>query len=358
MGRFIFLCLGILCCWSEMVEAYEPLSQQANFCPAPQTRFYKFYIDQKKVDFYTNFDWNQVITCVTRLIFVVHGTGRNALARFQTIVKAAESVNACEQTLIISPFFKTENDEPADDDYFFSNSGWKQGNTSNNAGTHISSFAVADRMMTEALTRGYFPNLRNVIVTGHSAGGQYTQRYALTSPLVEQYPNLKFKFAVLNPSSYTYLDGLRPHPTKIHRFDYPIFTIAGQAIMRPEYLAVAGLCADAYNDYKYGLERKNSYGNKTSNAKLIKNYLKRDVYYLLGSEDNDEYDDDLDKTCPAKLEGRTRLDRGVKYSDYLNIYYPQAQHTLEIIPEVDHNSDEMYNSPITTKILFDQPQRR
>ena len=56
---------------------------------------------------------------------------------------------------------------------------------------------------------GIFPNLKTVVVVGHSAGGQFVNRYAAggagcPNPLVE------VRYVIMNPSSYLYVDDLGP----------------------------------------------------------------------------------------------------------------------------------------------------
>lgn len=316
-------------------------------CPSVGKYNGSFYLDDKKIDLYASHPFNVGNDCIEDLIIAIHGNERNVPYTFDSIFQATQSVAKEQKTLIIVPFFKTTDDLPSLQDYFWSNSGWKQGNTSNNSGPQISSFEITDIIINFLIETKKVPNLKNITILGHSAGGQYTQRYALTSPIAAAYTQFDFQFLVLNPSSYTYINGLRPHPTKVNLFEIPI-TSSGK--MKPDYKKVAGECAKTYNDYKYGLEDKNAYGEMLSNDELIAQYIHRNVFYFLGSLDIDD-DDSLDETCEARLQGKNRLERGKNQFNLLETFYRHT-HTLQIIENVGHESRKMYNDPLVKQVLF------
>jgi pimeloyl-ACP methyl ester carboxylesterase len=84
-----------------------------------------------------------------------------------------------------------------------------------------------------------FPNLHSVVLAGHSAGGQFVQRYATAN--TERLPTL---YIVANPSSYLYMDKQRWTASS------PEF-----AVPSPQEQSICPL----YNHYKYGLEGLNIY---------------------------------------------------------------------------------------------------
>src|SRR5262249_51528255 len=59
-----------------------------------------------------------------------------------------------------------------------------------------------------AARREAFPNLKLIVVTGHSAGGQFTHRYAAATH-VEKQIRIPMRYVVANPSTYLYLDETR-----------------------------------------------------------------------------------------------------------------------------------------------------
>lgn len=308
-------------------------------------------IGTKKITYYSNFPLNQLNNCIEQVIYVVHGSEREAESRYFSVLNAAKSLNKQNNVLIIAPFFKTNDDNPGSNDYYWTDSGWKQGNTSTNNGTQISSFSVADTILNTVTTNAMFPLLKNVTVTGHSAGGQYTQLYALTTPNPDQHPTFSYQFLVLNPSNYSYLNNLRPHPTTSNLFEQPVYWDGKSWKMKPAYQA-AGNCPNSYNEYKYGLDDRNNYASQFPINTLINQFLGRKVYYFLGDQDTDPNDPSLDTTCSAKLQGPYRLKRGQNFYAFLNQYYPTHQHAVGIVPGVGHEGSEMYGSNVVKAVLF------
>ena len=92
-------------------------------------------------------------------------------------------------------------------------------NYNNNA--TISSFGAMDVLLESLCDRKRFPNLQRIVVTGHSAGGQFVHRWALSSNSwcfgdgqyahrwapKSDLPNVRT--VVANPRSFTYLDNRR-----------------------------------------------------------------------------------------------------------------------------------------------------
>lgn len=329
-------------------------AQCINPCTQEENCLREFFIGDRKVDLYSSFPLDQANQCVERAVFVVHGTERNAWSRYDQVLDSARELSLGPKVLVISVHFKTLDDDPDDDDYFWSSNGWKQGNTSNNGDDDISSFAVADRILGDVIKYGNFPNLKDVAVTGHSAGGQYTQMYALTSQITELYPVTKFRFLVLNPSNYTYLNRLRPHPSLPNFFEEPVEEIRGRLRMKSHFRLAAGDCPNDFNEYKYGLERRNetAYANRFSESELINQYTSRRVFYFLGELDNDRFDDSLDDSCEARLQGEHRLARGQNFFSFMNQYFGQHEHLIGVVDDVGHDSREMYDSVEVKTALF------
>lgn len=262
---------------------------------------------------------------VDRIVIALQGVKREAETRVKAVMKAARSRNFAKKILVISPYFKIDTDEKSNGEMFWTKEGWKQGDDSKDS-SRRSSFAVVDTIIKRILKRNIFPNVKKIIVTGHSAGGQFTQRYALTTGLPELYPSIDFTFVVMNPSSYAYLNNYRP----IENYNV----------------------ARRYNDYKYGLENLNPYASLFTVRELQKQYLERQVFYVLGEADNDPNDDMLDKSKAASLQGNNRLSRGELYYEQLNKYFPHHHHKLVTIPKVGHEAAKMYDAESVKDILF------
>lgn len=324
-------------------------------CPTPCKNeaacLSQYFIGTRKVDFYSNYPLDQSNNCIEHVIVAIHGTTRDAYSRFSDVRDAVKAHNLESKTLIIAPYFKTDEDNPDWNDYYWSSDGWKKGNTSNTGWRDVSSFSVTDLMLESVLSSNDFVSVNHVSITGHSAGGQYTQLYALTSPSPDNFSYLDFSFLVLNPSNYSYLNEYRPHPTTAGLFEIPVYLSGSRLKMKSPYNKTAGDCPNSYNDYKYGLNERNLYSEDISNNDLIYQYLNRHVFYFLGSLDTlqDSY---LDTSCSAKIQGRYRLERGNNFFNFLNTFY-YHNHELFIVDGVGHDAGKMYASSIVQNVLLE-----
>ncbi len=241
------------------------------------------------------------------MIIGIHGNSRNAVGLFDDLVNTI-SPDKLKNTLILVPYFMTKEDSPSSNDLYWTDNGWKQGDLSASSGTKISSFAVVDLLLREA------PQAKAIVITGHSAGGQFVQRYAIgsKSPVASS-----ITYLVANAGSYMYLDDKRP--------------------VRP-----ATKCNS--NRYKYGFELVSFYHYMYTNdrAAKIAAYLKKDVVYLLG--ELDVTNEDLDTSCPANYQGPNRLERGIYFYESL-ARQGDHNHTFMVVPGVGHSADQMYKSP-------------
>jgi pimeloyl-ACP methyl ester carboxylesterase len=266
---------------------------------------------------------------VTRAIVVVHGINRNAQDYFGSIERAATNIGVAETTIIIAPRFQIEQDEREDHDAYWTDSGrnsWKDGGGAL-APAGLSSFKVMDEVLTALADNDRFPGLTRITLVGHSAGGQFTQRYAAAGRAPDTLRGVTIVYVTANPSSYLYLNSYRP---------------IGEKLLES---------CPGYNDYKYGLDRRNEYCSILNDERIRHQYIGRLVTYLLGSADVDQ-DDDLETVCAANVQGRNRFERGRFYYSALRTFFPSAQHDMVIVPEVGHDHDAMFNSTQGKTAIF------
>ena len=281
---------------------------------------------------------------VRRAVVVLHGTGRNATGYYQSMLRAAGAAGKSHESIIFAPHFLTRDDiehhHLGNEVPFWTDDNWKHGAPSllGSAGNaQVSSFSVVDLVLDLLTDTARFPNLKSVVVAGHSAGGQFANRYA--GGTAHPYP---VKFVVANPSSYLYMDKRRRLPFA------PAFTFPS-----PSEEQGCGMI----NSYKYGLDHLNVCGYMLAvGAEQIRaRYEQRRVTYLLGEDDNDPGDDDLDKSCAASYQGRHRYERGATYYDYLQEYYGPSitlKHRFVPVPGVGHSAGDMFNSPEGISEIF------
>jgi pimeloyl-ACP methyl ester carboxylesterase len=269
-------------------------------------------------------------SAVTAALIAVHGAGRNPVSTLTGMMNAAKAAGADQNTLIIAPFFEAEDDYPSSDEARWTDEGWKSGEDAIQP-RGMSSFTVMDDLMTGLANKATWPNLSHIGLVGHSAGGQFTQRYAAAGQAPSVLRGVSIDFVVANPSSYLYLEPNRPDSSGTH-FEVP-----------------ATSCR--YDDYKYGLRNRPPYLNQLSTEQIIHNYTTRNITYLLGDADTTPKHD-FDGSCAAMLQGNTRFQRGTFYFNRIHSLYPQAPQTLVVVPEVGHDHYAIFESEQARHILF------
>ncbi|MBB4689489.1 alpha/beta fold hydrolase [Amycolatopsis jiangsuensis] len=266
---------------------------------------------------------------VTEAVVVIHGAGRNADGYFERMVEATGDAGAGDRTEIVAPHFQTSDDDPGDDEVTWTNGGdtsWKDGGDSVSS-PRVSSFTVVDEILAKLADRKAFPKLARITLAGHSAGGQFTQRYAAGGKAPARLTGVSFHFVPANPSSYLYFTPDRP---------------------------VAGGLPDScpgYDDYKYGLKQLNPYLSGYPAGALARQYTAREVTYLLGGDDVHQ-DHGIDQSCEAEAQGHHRLERGENYFSALHKACPDAPHEQVLVPGVGHDSGAMFDSEPGRNALF------
>jgi len=237
-----------------------------------------------------------------------------------------------DETIVVAPYFQTTEDLPGPNEVYWSSSGWKKGHLSLTGGPtpRISSYEAIDVIVGLLANRARFPAIEEIVVTGHSAGGQVTHRYAAGSAVEEDLPGIRMRYVVANPSTYLYLGP--------ERWDGAGFSV-------PELAP----CPD-YQRWHYGLTDLNSYMNRSTLQEVDARLTGRDVTILIGSADTGLAS--LDISCGAYLEGQNRFDRGQKLMDFMDALRPGHSHVERIVPGVAHSSSGMYTSPVGLNALF------
>lgn len=316
------------------------------------TTVLRFEGDTLRIPYFSNRRLDETLPGIRRAVVVVHGTLRNAHAYFHAIEAAAAEVPGADTTsLLVAPQFLTEADVAADtlpdDHLFWAYMGWRQGDQSLSTVAHprparISSFAVIDTILLRLAQN--LPDLEKIVISGHSAGGQFVNRYAAGNPVHDQLTGawgLEVQYLFSNPSAYLYLDERRWVPGSAWSFAPP----------SPEQVAFC----PGYDLYKYGLNDLNEYMD-IGTATLRAQYSSRRVACLLGGNDNDPNSGYLEKNCEAMLQGETRLQRGLLYRRHLIDTFGMeilANHYFAIVPGVGHDQRGIFTSSCGIRVLFD-----
>jgi hypothetical protein len=284
---------------------------------------------------------------VTTLIIMIHGSGRNVDDYICTTHAATPTPN---KTLVIAPWFLAPEDgkinltDSTADALVWTDDGpiwhtWRYGADAVNA--PISAYEVVDVLLnyvTENVVR--FPKLRRIVVAGHSAGGQWTQRWSLlsSSPAFIN-PLVHVRVVVANPKSFCYLDARR---------------YTNESLRVPDEDEI-GNCT-TYNEWEWGLADGNllptPYKDRAmedagGTDALVHRYSTRDVIYLAGEMDVLPNGD-----CQALLQGPYRRKRSeLFFASLKEVYGYQVHHRL-VVAGVHHNHALMFQSPEGQEAMF------
>ena len=283
-------------------------------------------------------DINKPQPDIRRALVVVHGTEGNAASYFRFVIEAARISGKLYDTLVIAPRFVDQRDGNFIDEREFSwsrGADWRAGDLSDrNAPPRVSSFELMNQLLARLADSRMFPNLSSIVLAGHSAGGQFVQRYAIGQPDDPALKRLTITYVVANPSSYLYLDNHRPDKEN------------------PENFVVPPLSECQFNRFKYGFDRPNVYFKEQSIDEMTVRYRARNVVYLLGEMDVDPNSENLSRTCAAMAQGETRFARGKAFVAYMEALYWPNNHRMVTVPGVGHSARGMFQSPQGIKVLF------
>lgn len=287
---------------------------------------------------YRSFPLEEKNEKITRALIMVHGASRDADNYFRTAVAAAFLGGALDDTIVVAPRIasadgRTCQDRLAPNEVSWSCGGdsWRSGGTAS-SDAKLTSFGFVDEILRKLARKEVFPNLKSIVVAGHSAGGQYVNRYQMSSGLHDTL-GVPVTYVVSNPSSYAYLDPQRP---------------VGEAADQRAF-ADARNCT-TFNNWPYGLESRTGYTANVPDETLKKQLAARPVTYLLGEIDILPLGG-FDSSCPAMAQGPTRLARGKAYHKYVTQKY-NAHHELKVVPLCGHNARCMFTSDVALPLLF------
>ncbi|KAK0452166.1 uncharacterized protein EV420DRAFT_1559248 [Desarmillaria tabescens] len=250
---------------------------------------------------------------VTRAVIVLQGKQRDCWSSWNAANNALYDATYNDTTIqrsqisIMGPCFLTEADLDAAG----------QRNVAPDSVSGYSSFNVLDSLVSHYMDRSVYPNLKVLVVGGHSAGGQMAQRYATLRISTDDDDRLHFWVA--NPASLCWLTSDRP----IHND-----------------------ACEGYDAFKYGLDSNfPAYATKNARALgrdgIIKRYYSRTLNYAWGLEDQGNGD----TRCQAQTQGHTRLERGQNFVAMLeNMGGIPNLTTIEWVPGVGHSAQDMMAS--------------
>ena len=307
---------------------------------------------------YRTFPLDNRNEAITRVLVSIHGAGRDADNYFKSTLAAAFLADALDNTLVIVPRMASSDgagcrDVLAPNEVSWNCNSWRSGGPSISHPS-VTSFDLLDEILRKASRKDVFPNLRTIVVVGHSAGGQVVNRYEMTSQVHDKL-GVPITYIVANPSSYAYPDSERPTAEAYAMTAHPPGYIPQSAPNAAAFrnYGDARNCT-TYDQWPYGLRNHAGYAAKQTDDQLRRQLASRPTVYLLGELDILPLAG-FDGSCAAMAQGPTRLARGEAFGRLVNEKLG-AHHTVTIVPLCGHNARCMYTAEVALPILFPKVQ--
>jgi pimeloyl-ACP methyl ester carboxylesterase len=295
---------------------------------------------------------------ITRAFILVHGTNRNPDHYFDTAKAAAFLAGALTDTVVISPRIASADgscrDVLAPNEVSWSCGGdsWRSGGNSL-VNKDLSSFDFMDEIVKKLANKQIFPNMKSVVIAGHSAGGQFANRYSMANK-IHGTLGVSMSYVVANPSSYAWPDDTRPLPVDDALPANAVGAWETENVHTKFTFGPADVakCAN-YNRWPAGMANRttvNSYTASMTDEQLKKQLAERPVTYLLGQVDTLPLGG-FDSSCPAMAQGATRRARGEAFAKFVNEKLG-AKHGIQIVSECGHNNRCVFTTDAVFPAIF------
>ena len=291
---------------------------------------------------------------ITRALVMVHGAGRNADHYFETATAAAFLAGALGNTIVVAPRLIASPDTAHANEVMWPNgrNSWRSGGPSPSNPT-LTSFDFIDEILRKLADRKLFPNLKTIVVAGHSAGGQLATRYAMASKVHDRL-GVAISYVVANPSSYAWPSATRPLPEGDAAVEDAYKESLGpdqeKVHTRFTYGPFDSTKVQGYNSWPMGLTGLAGYVEHMTPDELRKHLAERPTTYLLGQVDVLPLGG-FDSSPGAMAQGPTRRARGEAFFKFVTDSLG-ARHNAIIVPECGHNDRCIFTTNIVFPALF------
>ena len=195
---------------------------------------------------------------IRRLVIVISGANADAWAYHKSVLDALQGMNDPEinpnSVAVLSPYFP--NDKHAGSGFPYNPNGatpdekypspalvWYGTEWSGGANNQypprlktVSAYDALDQVIQYYGNLNTFPNMKHIVVSGHSMGAQMLHRYAAVGKTRSQLGvQVPISYYIANPSSFTWFANDRPLST--------------------------GKCTSTFNDWREGLAKYATYGS-------------------------------------------------------------------------------------------------
>ncbi|RYP26762.1 hypothetical protein DL768_011597 [Monosporascus sp. mg162] len=299
---------------------------------------------------------------IKRLVIVISGANSDAWAYHKDVLDALQAMNDPEintnSVAILSPYFP--NDRQAGTGFPYNPNGatpdakypspalvWYSTEWSGGANNQypprlktVSAYDALDQIVQYYGNKNIFPNMKHIVVSGHSMGAQMLHRYAAVGKTRAQLGvEVPISYYIGNPSSMQWFGSDRPLSTD--------------------------KCSTTYNNWREGLDNYSSYGSAHSGtltynsvllalgpAAVLANYKGKTVAHGKGTQDRGDYSEG---SCAPYTTGKDRHER---FFAFLERFPPvclvpagEGCHTVDFVATT-HNGRAMFMSPSGNARLF------
>ena len=351
-----------------LIAAAGVLSALCQKEPAHCTEWITPAGQQSRLLIYRNYPLDTKNDNITRALIFVHGINRDGDSHFRTALAAAFLADSMSNTVIVAPRFASNSNAPgnqagdchdalAEDEANWAcesqrTDTWRFGG-GEIGNDQLTSFDFMDEIVRRLARKEVFPNLKSIVVAGHSAGGQFVIRYEMSNQ-VHDSVSVPISYVVSNSSAYPYVDSMRPTSTAMPKSvaaGAPGFQPTGPAQPPSPFVPYADAtnCV-GFDHWPYGLKNRLGYASRLSDDQLKKQLATRPTTYLLGETDVLPVGV-FDTSCPAMSQGPTRLARGIMFGKYVNELHG-ANHKVVVVPFCGHSARCMFTSDVALPLIF------
>jgi hypothetical protein len=300
---------------------------------------------------------------IRRAVIVIHGARNDPWNYHAAMIQALQLVEDTEITLdtvaITAPYYP--NDDDAGTGFPYNADGttpeekypspalvWYNDEWSGGANNEwppdtrtVSSFDTLDQIIQWYANKDIFPNINQIIVSGHSMGGQMVNRFAAVGKTGAQLGiDTPVSYWIGDPNSLIWFSTTRPLST--------------------------GKCASEYDDYREGFTNYDTYGSDfstpmTYNTDLVaagrtalyENYKNRTIAYARALKDKGDYNPDNE--CAQYTTGAERNERFFEFIQHFPVSCPDPTGPCQTVDLVNstHDAPTMFQDVSGRARLFE-----
>lgn len=297
---------------------------------------------------------------IRRVFVSLHGTGGDAQLYYNNgthsvAAREATDPGTTAETFVVAPQFPRLDELagaiPSDLLYWGGGraSGYPSGDDpAQPRAFQIRSFDAMDALIRHLCRAEIFPNLKIIVIAGHSNGGRFMSRYAATNAVEDRIAKprgIHMRYLVMGAGSFLYMDSDR------YRFANDSYKQAAvnedwrsaiEPLPQTQFNTICSTDSDRFDNWPNGLNSLTNYPNQLGRDRIRDQFGKRDVIYVVGENDLSTSFTE----CPERVQGPDTLAKTLLYKHHIETFYGgSAPHRLCVVAGVDHDGHDEMTSP-------------